>query len=562
VVSYATRIHMMKRFKVAALLIMITLFCSLELVSANSGTPPLGNTNGPSEQNCTVCHNSFGLNSGSGKLAIVNAPREYRPGETYNIEVLMQDKDSSNWGFELTILNERGERAGTIKVTDDVRTELQNGGAGSGVRDYLINTIAGNFSGVVDRVTWQFDWTAPSQPQGTIIFYAAGVAGDRDSSPRGDRVYSSTSSSRPFQPGPPTINFLSPNHGPETGNNIVMLRGENFRDGAVVTFDGIDAGAQFVNNTTLQVTAPQHPAGTVDVRVLNTDGSSITAAKAYTYDVPPPPPPRPVSLSPGRGPTTGGTAVKLNGSNFRSGARVIFDGRELQTTFIDSNFVSFKTPVHNPGSVTITIINSDGQVGELKDAFIYEGPIPPPVVKLNFPAGGETLSSDGEPITISWSIESNGTPSQRLVLSTDGGKTFPFVLASGLSASTNSYNLILPEGLASNEARLRLEVIQPDATVTDETKKDFKIVEAPQIERISPATAKAGKTKLDLEITGEKFNKDAVVEMDGVKLKATVVSSTTIKIKKAPHAVPGSHFIRVRNPNGGVSYLFLFTVAE
>jgi hypothetical protein len=551
----------MKGLKLAALLILLSLFGLLNLASANSGNPPLGSTSAPGEQNCTACHNSFGLNTGNGRISIINVPREYKPGQTYNLEISLQDPNASNWGFQLTILNEKGERAGTINVTDAARTELRMGSGNNGQRDYLVSTIAGNFSGQVDKVSWNFDWIAPAQNIGTITFYATGVSGDRDGSQRGDRVYSVAFGSKMFQTGPPTLNFIVPNRGPETGNTSITIRGSNFREGAIVTFDGLDAKAQFVNETTLTATTPPHNGGAVDIKIVNTDGTSATASGLFTYDQPPPPAPKPILVTPSRGPTSGGTIAKLNGSEFKSGTRIIFDGREVATTFNDTNFISFRTPLHNPGPVDLVVINPDGQSAELKNAFIYEGPIPAPIVKLVSPQGGEILSAGGQSITISWTIESNGTATQRLLLSTDGGSTFPVVIASGLGSDIDRFNLILSEDLMSDRARLRLEAVQPEATVKDDS-KDFKIVRAPSIVTVKPGTAKAGRTRLDLEIVGVAFSKDAVVEMDGVKLKATVVSSTSIKIKKAPHTVPGSHFIIVRNPNGGLSNSFLFTVAE
>ncbi len=84
------------------------------------------------------------------------------------------------------------------------------------------------------------------------------------------------------------------------------------------------------------------------------------------------------------------------------------------------------------------------------------------------------LSAGGAPTTITWTIESNGTPSQRLLLSTDGGASFPIVVATGLNATVTHFNWTVPEELTSDRARLRLEATQPEATVGDESKKDLE----------------------------------------------------------------------------------------
>ncbi|MEW6735240.1 MAG: IPT/TIG domain-containing protein [Acidobacteriota bacterium] len=551
----------MRRCKLIATLVVALFFIALGITQANSGLPPLGSTNAPGEQTCITCHNSFSVNSGRGKILLTGIPREYQPGKTYPIEIIIDDPDASGWGFEVTILNERGQRAGNIRVTDPTKTELRNGSAGGEAREYLVPTIAGNFAGLREKAIWRFEWTAPERNANLVTFYSVGVAANLDNVVGGDRVYTSTTGSRMFEVKPPFVNFLTPTNGPDTGNTMVTFRGGSFRPDLKVTFDGVDAQVTFTDDTTVTVVTPPHKPGVVDIRITNADGLSVLLPRSYTYNDPPPPAPQILFTSPERGPTVGGDNVKVSGLNFRPGARVIFDGRELPTTFVDVNFLSIKTPLHNPGTVNVTVINPDGQAAELKNAYTYEGAVPPPVIKLLVPAGGEVLSAGGAPITIQWMIESNGTPRQRLLLSTDAGATFPIVLASGLLANETRFNWAVPEDLLTERARLRLEVVQAEGTVQDDS-RTFKILRAAKIDEVTPATTRAGNTRLDLEMRGAGFEKGATVEMDGVKLKATIVSSTLIKIKKVPHNVPGGRFIRVRNPNGTISRSFLFTVAQ
>src|SRR5438093_4684641 len=133
----------MKRLKLAALIILITIFSALQLTSANTGSPPLGQTNAPGEQNCSSCHNTFGLNVGNGRILLLGAPREYKPGETYSIQVTIEDPLASSWGFEVTAINDKGDRAGTFTVLDANHTNLLS----NNQRNYLLNTISGNYAG-------------------------------------------------------------------------------------------------------------------------------------------------------------------------------------------------------------------------------------------------------------------------------------------------------------------------------------------------------------------------------------------------------------------------------
>lgn len=551
----------MRQWKAFLVLLFFIIFGLLEKTSANSGNPPLGTTGAPGEQSCSVCHNSFAPNSGKGQVAITGLPREYVAGMTYDLTVFLADPESTRWSFELTILDGRGVSVGNLVSADETLAVVKSMPVGSASRDYLVPTIAGNFTGRIDVSMWQFRWTAPAQDAGNITFHLIGVACDTDDTPRGDDVYTNTYNLKLFEPKPPVLNFVSPTRGSSTGGTKITLGGQNYRPGVKVFLDGIDTKAELVNELTLSLITPPHDIGLVDIRITNSDGMTTLFPKTFEYIVPPPAAPTLQFVSPDKGPTTGGTSIRISGSNFQRGAKAFLGNRELPTTFIDINFLSITTSLRNPGPVDIRVINPDGQIAELIDAFTYEGPIPPPIAKLT--SVDSVVSAGGSPTTIKWNVDSNGTPIQRLLLSTDGGNTFPIVLADKLTANINQFNWLVPSDIVADRARIRLEVIQPEATVVDELTKDFKIVSAPKIDLITPPTAKADKTKLAVEIRGQGFTQDTIVEMDGVALKLKLsITSTVIKVKKFPHITPGYHFVRLRNPNGGVSRVFFFTVAQ
>lgn len=90
---------------------------------------------------------------------------------------------------------------------------------------------------------------------------------------------------------PPRVSALSPNGGLPSGGTRVTIRGAHFTRSSAVRF-GTTAGtsSRLVSTTELQVTAPAHAQGAVDVRVSNSYGrSTITTADRYTYtDAPAP----------------------------------------------------------------------------------------------------------------------------------------------------------------------------------------------------------------------------------------------------------------------------------
>jgi uncharacterized protein YhjY with autotransporter beta-barrel domain len=87
----------------------------------------------------------------------------------------------------------------------------------------------------------------------------------------------------------PTVTSISPTYGPTAGGTSVVITGTNFTGATAVTFGGIAATSFTVNNaTSINATSPAKSAGTVDVRVTTTGGTSATsAADQFTHIDPP-----------------------------------------------------------------------------------------------------------------------------------------------------------------------------------------------------------------------------------------------------------------------------------
>ncbi|MEX1116525.1 MAG: IPT/TIG domain-containing protein [Akkermansiaceae bacterium] len=84
---------------------------------------------------------------------------------------------------------------------------------------------------------------------------------------------------------------------------------------------------------------------------------------------------RPVitAISPNNGPSTGGTAVTIAGSNFKPGARVHFGTLEGTGVVVQSaNQLTCVAPPYFPTAVDVTVTNSDGGAGTSLKGFRYE----------------------------------------------------------------------------------------------------------------------------------------------------------------------------------------------
>jgi hypothetical protein len=102
----------------------------------------------------------------------------------------------------------------------------------------------------------------------------------------------------PTAPAAPTVTALEPDHGPTAGGNNVSISGTNFDPACTVTFDGAPAYVSGSNDTLINVIAPAHSEGPIDVVV--TCGGASTEPIGYTYDAPvvlPSPAPEPPAVA-------------------------------------------------------------------------------------------------------------------------------------------------------------------------------------------------------------------------------------------------------------------------
>jgi hypothetical protein len=159
-----------------------------------AGDPPLAFT-------CTLCHDSYSLNSGNGSLELLGLPLEYTPGAPYDLTVRLADPGQIEWGFEVTALGAQDQGTGSFTITDALQTQLSDNPGASA--DYVKQTLDGVHEGTADGpVTWSFRWTAPLS--GPVTFYLAGNAADGTGDPSNDSIYALTRTV-----AEPTVNVAS-----------------------------------------------------------------------------------------------------------------------------------------------------------------------------------------------------------------------------------------------------------------------------------------------------------------------------------------------------------------
>ena len=163
----------------------------VQRTSAFSSGPPAKYTGAPNESNCTVCHASFPVNSGTGSVAITGIPANYLPGQVIPVTVTTAQSDAAAFGFELTAIDRSGAEVGTIQISS-AQIQSITGTVNGHTRRYVEHTASGIFPTQSGSKSWTFNWTAPATRKGKVSFYASGNAADNGGSPAGDYIYTTS----------------------------------------------------------------------------------------------------------------------------------------------------------------------------------------------------------------------------------------------------------------------------------------------------------------------------------------------------------------------------------
>jgi hypothetical protein len=173
----------------------------------------------------------------------------------------------------------------------------------------------------------------------------------------------------------PTVTSILPTSGGTGGGTVVTISGTGFLSNPSVKFDGVPATNVSATATLITAAAPAHAAGKVNVLVTNSDGQSATLTQAFTYALPAP---SISSVSPNSGPTSGGTAVTITGTNFQSGATVTFGALPAtDVTVVGDTSITVRTPL-GPASqqlaVDVFVTNPDSTKATATGGFTYTVP--------------------------------------------------------------------------------------------------------------------------------------------------------------------------------------------
>ncbi len=223
----------------------------------------------------------------------------------------------------------------------------------------------------------------------------------------------------------PVVTGLDPAEGPESGKTPVTVRGSGFSGATQVLF-GAAPGTDLtvLSDEELRITSPPGSGG-VDVQVSTAEGMSEPSADdRFTY-VADPVPPVVTSITPTRGEESGGTEVRIQGTDLADAVEVRF-GDALATDVRASGDDLVVLSPRGLGTVAVTVVTTGGTSAVVDRArFTYVAPAEPPVVDRVKPdqgsaGGGTTVEIFGVGFTGATEVRFGSRPATEFTILDDG----------------------------------------------------------------------------------------------------------------------------------------------
>jgi uncharacterized protein YhjY with autotransporter beta-barrel domain len=336
----------------------------------------------------------------------------------------------------------------------------------------------------------------------------------------------------------PTVTGINPTTGPTTGGTSVTVTGSNFTGATGVKFGTASASFTVNSATSITATAPAGSAGSVNVTVATSAGTSATsAADQFTYTAAASPP-TVASLSPTSGATAGGTSVTLTGTNFTGASAVKFGATAAASFTVNSaTSITATSPAGSAGAVDVTVTTSVGTSATgAADQFTYAASASPPTVTALSPTTGP--SAGGTTITLTGA---NFTGATAVKFGTVAATSFTVVSATSVTA-------VSPAGVAG---AVDVTVTTPAGTSATGAADRFTYAAAssaaPTVTRIVPASGPAaGGTTVT--VTGTNLTGATAVTFGGTAAATFTVNSATQITAVSP---PGSGTVDVLVTTGG-----------
>jgi hypothetical protein len=370
-----------------------------------------------------------------------------------------------------------------------------------------------------------------------------------------------TATAQPTNPDdalPPEVTSVSPDKATvgSVGPSIVVA-GTNFVPRSIVQLDGAPLATSFVSGTELRATIPTTKLAAVAVLRLSvgTSPPGGGASKEVTFEVQNPGATltslAPLSVIAGTGPTT----LTVNGSGFVPGAKVVFGGTDLTTTFTSSTSLDGTIPASlllSTGSVPVKVVNpAPGGGASVTISFTIANP--QAAIQAINPSAAFVGSA-----SLQLSVNGSGFVSGSNVVFNGTNLATTFVNANTLTATVPAASLG-----AAGDFPVAVKNPPPGGGLTAPIV--FRVqYPAPQVTSLAPSTGAVGSGPTDVVVTGLGFFLTSQITFDGAPTATTYQDGTHLKatLTAAQLQSAGTISVRVVNsaPGGGTSSALGFTV--
>lgn len=332
----------------------------------------------------------------------------------------------------------------------------------------------------------------------------------------------------------PTLTSVTPNSAWTQGGKRVTIAGSDFHPRARVLIGATEAEVLERSRTSLDVVVPSGELGTVDITVIDPSGPTALLERAFTYEAIPMPP-KIITITPNRGSTTGGLAIRIAGDNFNERTRARIGEITAVGKVIGTKVLDIELPKSLVTGVVAVELTHDGLSARLEDGFTYESAQAPRATGLD-PTFGP--ASGGTRVTIEGV---NFTPNVSVRF---GGVSPKFVAVK----SATQIDIVTPPCRAGF---VDIEFISPDAG-SSVMKKAFRVdaLPAPLITTVAPTRGSVdGGTELSIE--GKNFAEGVTVLFGKVPAKSTKRITGSVLEVKTPEGKDGEMVdVTVRNADG------------
>ncbi len=328
----------------------------------------------------------------------------------------------------------------------------------------------------------------------------------------------------------PIVSGITPSGGRSIGQNMTVVTGLNFVNGANVKIGTTPCiTVEYISNTQLKCKIPPQYTGSFDVEVVNPDLQSGKLISGYIYN----PPLSISSRTPAYGKKSGGDLITVTGGGFIEGTTVTINGISCPSiNIINLNRMTFLAPASSSfGTYDIVVNSPDGSSVILSGAYGYTYSPPPTLTSIQ-PSNGKITS--GTTLTLTGTGFLGG-----VTASIDG-----LACTSPNLVSSTTLTCIAP---AHSPGTVNVQVMNGDSqSFTLPTSYTYNPV--PTLNSINPTSGVlAGGSTLTISGTG--FISGATVSIGGITCASPTVISSTSMTCVVPTNTAGTKNVVITNPD-------------